>query len=88
MSKFRHIFLIIFLFFLQSSPSWASEPEMDGWEDFKTSFVDVFIAMTYQHKVKSNWIGAGLAAPSMWYAFEHDDRISDLYRHKKGKKTL
>ena len=77
----------ILIGFFTISGVFAELPdERDAWNDFKYTFFLVFRGGYRQFTVRNNLYYAGLAAPSLWYAFDHDDRMVSLASSKEIKK--
>jgi undecaprenyl-diphosphatase len=78
---------VLLTWLLTSTVSAAENSESiiknDSWEDFKTSFNLMFKGSYMQFTQKNNLYYMGAAVPTLWYTFEHDRRLSSLYRSKK-----
>ncbi|MCP4913185.1 MAG: phosphatase PAP2 family protein [Oligoflexia bacterium] len=53
--------------------------ESQSWVDLKETFFLLFEGAYTQFQTKSNLYYMGAAVPSVWYAFENDDRIQTRY---------
>lgn len=80
--------LLIGLLLLCSFPGNAKFASGEILEDVKTSFGYLARGSYLQFTQKQNLYYLGAAAPSLWYSFDQDDRISALARSKKMPKHI
>lgn len=75
--------LLFFSLIFWSSASVAQIANGKILEDLKTSFSYLAHGSYLQFTQKQNLYYLGAAAPSLWYSFDQDDRISALARRKR-----
>lgn len=84
MKRLSFFLLLLISFF--SSP--LSAQERTWWGDFKKTLSYLGQGSYLQFTQINNAYYAAAAVPGMWYAFEHDDRLSDLYISKELPKHI
>lgn len=87
---FRFIFIIsMFLTLFHSTLSEAADLSAKNyWSGLQSGFSYLYMGAFEQFREKNNLYVAAVAAPSMWYSFEEDKRISALARGKRVPKFM